>query len=147
MPLEILVETLRPQVDAPTVGRDRLKFVRMDPQLFSSIQDLCKAANGYYGLECSMTVHPDRRAESGMLISSLKRGLEMVGRGARGAPFDTFRQPEARKTVEGIITLAQLGLGLTFKRVAKVDRVLENRGPEPEPTPLPPGVAEAIYRR
>jgi hypothetical protein len=102
-------------------------MVRVDLKLFGDIQALAKAA-GYFGLEISTTYHPDRRAGWGVLVRSLRRGLEMVDRGSKGRPFDTFQNgTEGRRKVEEIIQLAGLGLGLVMRRGPKVERLTEGR--------------------
>jgi hypothetical protein len=50
------------------------------------------------------------------------------------------------KKVEGIIELAQLGLGLTLTKGPKVDRVNEDRVPELPTPPLTPELESCVFR-
>jgi hypothetical protein len=123
-------------------------MVRVDMKLFTDIQALAKAG-GYWGLEISTTYHPDLRAGWGVLVGSLRRGLEMVDRGSRGRPFDTFQSgTEGRKKVEDIIQLATLGLGLVMKKGPKVERLTEGRMNRPAQgvETLAPQLAGCCYR-
>jgi len=145
MPEEIVFQTLRPQDHRPAGQKDRMMMVRVDMRLFGEIKALCQAT-GYYGLDTSTTFHPDLRAGWGMLAGALCRGLEMLDRGAKGKPFDTFRVADARRKVEDIIDLAKLGLGLTFTKGPKVERINEDRATAlPRPS-LSPEMESCVFR-
>jgi hypothetical protein len=115
----------------------------MDVKTFNELIRLCQQV-GYFGLSPSETYQPNSQTLK-MLAATLRRGLALAEKN-HGAPYETFRRPEARKQVEQVIGLCEKNLGLVFKTMRRVDRPNDERATARELKPLPLAVAGAVFR-